>query len=533
MYPVLSRELMTSLRSSKSFVVLFLFVLLLSAIVSISWPVGDVLKQASQSRKLFSLMSAILFVTISFIVPIFSATTISSEIENNCLEMLLVTPISTSQIVWQKLISSSLFFILLLIASYPILSSFYLMGGISFSEIIGIYFLTFSFAISFSTLAMLCSAYLLRTYAALSISYLIILPITLVVSWKIFHGKINLLVLVIMCFFLFLMAYFKIQKKLENPTALLKKYSDEKITSGLILDKETFPDNLLSPTKKNEYMPDKIPKKLGLKNDIFIPNNINLIYYKELYYEIFARGSLAVRLMIQLSLVLSLLFCFLSLRTIQFEIYFAFLFVFVIMISPSLAANAFTLEKENGTFDLLLTTPISANTMFMGKLMCSCRYQFTLLSFLFIPITPTFLARSISFVNVGIFLIFLIVFGIFINVICTATSLFSKTTLIAITRSYSIIVSLCILPLAWYSILNFTSLNEKYSWISMLSPFYTLFTMPKSDWITKCSYSFPSILFYLAGSVIVYAMSILLFDRVTRGPIKKATLSNKRYRFNE
>ena len=108
-----------------------------------------------------------------------------------------------------------------------------------------------------------------------------------------------------------------------------------------MLVRDRFPDNLLAPADANELLPD----------------TGNPVYQKEIRNEIFGRGTLFLRLIIQISMFLSVVFLTFLFLGMEY-IFVDFLVIFTMLVAPAFACNTFTQERERGTLDLLLTTLI-------------------------------------------------------------------------------------------------------------------------------------------------------------------------------
>ena len=69
--PVLRRELLTALRSHKSFVLQFVYLAILGAIVYLAWPEGLVATKSELARKLFKIFGESQLVLLSIMSPAF------------------------------------------------------------------------------------------------------------------------------------------------------------------------------------------------------------------------------------------------------------------------------------------------------------------------------------------------------------------------------------------------------------------------------------------------------------------------------
>src|SRR5208283_3699756 len=118
----------------------------------------------------------------------------------------------------------------------------------------------------------------------------------------------------------------------------------------LVLVRDRFPDKLLASARNSEPLPD----------------GVNPVYQKEIRNEIFGRGTLFLRLIIQISMFMSVFF--LTFLYMNREYIFAYyLVIFTMLVAPAFACNTFTQERERGTLDLLLTTLVRPGQIISGK----------------------------------------------------------------------------------------------------------------------------------------------------------------------
>jgi ABC-type transport system involved in multi-copper enzyme maturation permease subunit len=185
--PVMQRELLVNLRMGRSFFFLLLYQVLLGAMVLIAWPHPEAGKidlttdsaDAQSTKQLINLFFQGQFVLASLMVPSFAAGTITGEKERHTYEMLLASPLRPSAIVLGKLVASLAHLAILIFASLPIVMLCLPLGGTQFFELIAAYFALMVSICTFGMISVACSAYFARTSASLVVSYLLILPLSL------------------------------------------------------------------------------------------------------------------------------------------------------------------------------------------------------------------------------------------------------------------------------------------------------------------------------------------------------------------
>jgi ABC-type transport system involved in multi-copper enzyme maturation permease subunit len=362
--PVLRRELLTALRSNKAFILQFLFLCTLGGVVYLAWPTAEISTRSELARKLFRTFGQSQLVLLSVLAPAFSASAMTIEKERRCMDLLLTSPIRPGTILMGKYMSSVLYLLLLVISTAPLVSVILWLPGLGPAEVAGLYLLLLSVAACFGMIGLTCSVFFHRSQASLSITYMIVLPLALillacafgfdgffVLDSAIWPSGLLLISSVVM--------YRACHARLRKPFDPVFKAAEEEDVStqtGLVLVRDRFPDNLLAPPR----------------DDSLLPDGVNPIYQKEIRSEIFGRGTLFLRLIIQISMFLSVVFLtFLYLGREHVFVYY--LIIFTMLVAPAFACNTFTQERERGTLDLLLTTLVKPAQIVTGKFLSCLR----------------------------------------------------------------------------------------------------------------------------------------------------------------
>ena len=115
-----------------------------------------------------------------------------------------------------------------------------------------------------------------------------------------------------------------------------------KYAIGVVIDRDLFPDKLFAPAKRTDLMPD----------------GTNPVLDKELRSEIFSQGTLMLRVVIQVSMLLSipLMAGLLFLRSDKAGYYVSYVLTFNLLVGPVFSSGSITQERERQTLSLLLTT---------------------------------------------------------------------------------------------------------------------------------------------------------------------------------
>jgi ABC-type transport system involved in multi-copper enzyme maturation permease subunit len=387
--PVLHRELLSNLRMTRAFVLLFFYIALLGGIVYLAWPQQQRIDMArSQSAKqLVDLFFLGQYMLASLLAPSFAAGAITGEKERQSYEMLLASPLRPGAIVLGKLVASLCHLGILMICSLPIVMLCLPLGGVSPYEVLAAYFAIISSVGLFGMISLWTSSIFRRTSASLVVSYLLILPLAIasVLAWNQLGrlGEARLLFVVtvvpIACIAFSALMWRDACRRLLYPPDLgsegkevVDLETEAREAVGLYIKRDEFPDRLFAPPKRTSFLED----------------GENPIYDKEMRSEIFAQGTLMLRLVIQISMVLALFvmaFC-LYIWPWYAPWYIAYVLLFNMLVGPVFSAGSVTSERERQTLDLLLTTLVTPWQMLWGKLLSGLRVSSVLTVFLLWPV---------------------------------------------------------------------------------------------------------------------------------------------------
>jgi len=453
--PVLQRELLVNLRMARAFVLLLLYLGLLALVVFLAWPQErqlDLTSNPEAARRLVKLVFLGQYLLASLMAPSFAAGAITGEKERKSYEMLLASPLPPGAIVLGKLLASLCHLLLLVFASLPIVMLCLPLGGVSLYEALAAYLGLILSIITFGMISLATSSYFRRTSASLVVAYLIILPLALlgVVSWEALEGsgQTRLLLTVtvlpavsgLICLWLFRGTTARL---LHPPDVgsegkeVVDLELEAKQAVGLVIQSDQFPDWLFAPRKRNDLLAD----------------GANPVFDKEMRSEIFSQGTLMLRVVIQVSMVLAiplmavLLYAFPSLA----PWYISYVILFNVLVGPVFSAGSVTSERERETLDLLLTTILSPAQILWPKLLSGLRVSSVLTMFLMWPVVLAVAMVSDYWTNlpsvIGYFVIVLCVCVTTATIALFCSVLFRKTS-ISLMVTYLTLVVLFTLPLA-------------------------------------------------------------------------------------
>lgn len=490
--PVLQRELLVNLRMPRAFLLMLIYQGLLGLLVYLAWPQEarlNLQESPEATRQLIDLFFLGQFILAAMMAPSFASGAITGEKERKTYEMLLASPLLPESIILGKIIASLTHLGLLVFTSLPIVMLCLPLGGVSLYEVLAAYVAMLLCVLSFGMISLACSSFFGRTSASLVVSYLLILPlaITAVAAWWSLSSqgalRLNLILIVlpaisiVLCCLLF---YTTSGRMLHPPDVgsegkeVVDIEEENRNAVGLVINREKFPDRLFAPPKRNDLMRD----------------GQNPVLDKELHAEIFSQGTLMLRLVIQISMMLSIpmmawaLFFFPS----QSYWYIGYVILFNILVGPVFSAGSVTSERERQTLDLLLTTNISPWKILWGKLVSGLRVSSVLTLFLTWPLLIAVVLVSTYWANLAAVLAFFLIIAatcLTTSVIALLCSTLFKKSSHAMLASYLLILLIFMGPLAAHAFaFQFFPGSDALKWTEVAltsSPFAAAYEVPFYD----------------------------------------------------
>ncbi|HAN98605.1 MAG TPA: ABC transporter permease [Planctomycetaceae bacterium] len=487
--PVLQRELLVNLRMPRAFVLLAIYQGLLALIVMAAWPREtrlDLRESPESARQLGDLFFLGQFVIASLMAPSFAAGAIAGEKERRTFEMLLASPLRPEKVVLGKIIASLTHLGLLVVTSLPIVVLCLPLGGISLYEVLAAYLAMLACLILFGVISLACSSRFRRTSAALVVSYLIILPLAALAvgGWLALRdqGALRLETVVIavpaVAWAGISLLFRDATDRLRQPGDLgsegkevVDEVEEQRDAVGLVIDRERFPDRLFAPPRRDDLMED----------------GANPVYEKELHSEIFAQGTLMLRLVVQISMLLSIpmMAWALFFNPGMNSWYVCYVLLFALLVGPVFSAGSLTSERERQTLDLLLTTNISPWQILWGKLISGLRVATVLTGFLLWPLVLATVLVPIYWGNIGGIAAYVLLCAatcLAASVTAMASSTLMRKTTHAMLLSYGILLTLYAVPpaadLFVRNYLDAPALGRVTTVAARISPFRAAFDVP-------------------------------------------------------
>ncbi len=187
--PLMARELRAYMRSARAGAVLTVYISIVSGItlllymgVSLANPASGVGNYSQVGSALFYVVVGLLIVLVSFVAPAFTVSAISGERERHTFGLLKTTLLSPRQIVWGKLIPALGYILLLVLATLPLFSLAFLLGGIEPAQFAAALCVILASAALFTTLGLFVSSRASSTLSATVITYSVVVGIVIGLS---------------------------------------------------------------------------------------------------------------------------------------------------------------------------------------------------------------------------------------------------------------------------------------------------------------------------------------------------------------
>ena len=188
--PIFGKELRVMSRRRRSYALrvaylgVLLLVLLLAWTTTRSFGTGAaaaVQRQNELGRMFFAFFAVFSVTAMGLIGPVLTATAVNSERAAKTLNVLLMTPITATQIVLGKLLSRLLAALTLIGLSLPALAVVRLLGGVELEQMIGAVCVATATAVVGASLGLLLSVVMRRAWAVILVSYFALLLLWLFV----------------------------------------------------------------------------------------------------------------------------------------------------------------------------------------------------------------------------------------------------------------------------------------------------------------------------------------------------------------
>lgn len=176
--PVARKELRGRMRGRRAFVVLTIYLLLLSCVTSLLYYAYATAAQELYGpdsylvgKVVFGGVLGVQLFLVIFITPAFTAGTISGEKERQTYDLLRTTLLSARSLVTGKLIAALSYVVLLILAAVPLQSLAFLLGGVTWEEVLVSQLILLVTTLAIGAVNIYFSSRLRTTLAATVLSY--------------------------------------------------------------------------------------------------------------------------------------------------------------------------------------------------------------------------------------------------------------------------------------------------------------------------------------------------------------------------
>jgi ABC-type transport system involved in multi-copper enzyme maturation permease subunit len=190
MNPVLARELKERMRTRRAPVTICVYLGVLAGILWLVYQARHTssgngfssqgaVDIASTGRAIFEWLVFFMLLLVLFLVPGFTSGAIAGERERQTLVPLQVTLLRPRSILLGKIGASLAFLALLIVATLPLLSVTYLIGGVTIGQVVKASLLVLATGVVLACLTAACSTFVKRVQAATVMAYGVTLALTL------------------------------------------------------------------------------------------------------------------------------------------------------------------------------------------------------------------------------------------------------------------------------------------------------------------------------------------------------------------
>jgi ABC-type transport system involved in multi-copper enzyme maturation permease subunit len=218
-----------------------------------------------------------------------------------------------------------------------------------------------------------------------------------------------------------------------------------------------------------------------------LPDGANPVYDKEIHSEIFSHGTLMLRVVIQVSILLALpLMAFCLFIVPQYAAwYIGYVVLFNVLVGPVFSANSVAGERERQTLDLLLTTTITPWQMLWGKLVAGLRVSSVLTFFLVWPMLLACLMVDYywsNFAAVGAYILIILLTCLTTSQLAMLCSSVFRKTSASLIAVYVVVIVLYGMPLVvgFFGDTFYPNdpATESVRWLRVSSPFAAAHDVP-------------------------------------------------------
>lgn len=186
--PIAARELKSRMRGAQAYAVLTVYMAIVGGIALLLYAGAVIGNTSAESAirnssrvggALFYIVVGLQVVLVCFVAPAFTAGAVSAEREKGTLDLLKVSLLTPAQIATGKLASALGYILILILATLPLFSLAFLLGGVEPAQLAAALSVVIASAALFTTLGLCVSSRAPTTLSAVIITYGLILGIVI------------------------------------------------------------------------------------------------------------------------------------------------------------------------------------------------------------------------------------------------------------------------------------------------------------------------------------------------------------------
>jgi ABC-type transport system involved in multi-copper enzyme maturation permease subunit len=190
--PIFDKELRVSSRRRRNYALRFFYLLLLMAFLTLFWletvprgagSLNQVSRMAEAGKAMTSFIVWFQFIAAQLIAIIMLSNSISDEVYNRTLGLLMTTPINSFQIVVGKLLSKLLQVVLILAISLPILAIIRVFGGVPWLYVVSSLCITLTTVVFVGSISLFFSVFSRKAYTVIIVTILTLFAVFALLPW--------------------------------------------------------------------------------------------------------------------------------------------------------------------------------------------------------------------------------------------------------------------------------------------------------------------------------------------------------------
>lgn len=366
----LRRDLAATLRDGRVFAVMAVSLAVFSVVMFASWPEGEtsltLLRIVSEERLM--LFSGLLLGAACLLVPPFAVNNIAREYREDTLDLVRLTPVSPLGAILEKAVNAAGFFVLLIVATMPVLACVYFLVGVDVGYVLLLVALQLLFTLSLGAAGTFMGLVFKGTFRALLGTYIAVGMVNAVVAPSLVQGfaggaapgaaLIAIPVVLLFSLVFFLACGTEAWRAIEGRHAKAPAGPTVKTREEVNLRRRSFPFYLIDPMRVKPPISDKA----------------NPFLVKEMRWGLMVRATTLARVfyasLFMYLLVGTTILFYPGMDDELFSVmpsWYLGQVLLPVLISPVLLATTFSQDRDTGNLDMLRLTLYRPVSILWGK----------------------------------------------------------------------------------------------------------------------------------------------------------------------